>query len=297
MSTHQGSSGSPYLWRQLTSNLAGLRRCRRNGGCRVDCAHDRTADERLPWDTVGYGGWGGHEYHDTAPGTERTPVVFVHGNQRDACDWTAHADFFTNRAYTGDELWAITFGSGSPSHDAMADQLDRFVGNVREYTGADEVAVVGHSLGVTGLRYWMARDDRLDWIETFVGLDGANHGTVLSSYAAKAGLDNGTYKMSHFLRNDYERLGDHPLAVLNRNETPGDVDYYTLRGTNDELFWNCTDSPALEGAENVAIETDHDGVRSSLTSAEYVFEWCSGQKPYNFTNLYGTDRRETDAGT
>jgi len=35
----------------------------------------------------------------------------------------------------------------------MADQLEAFVGNVRDCTGAEEVAVVGHSLGVTGLRY------------------------------------------------------------------------------------------------------------------------------------------------
>jgi triacylglycerol lipase len=289
MSADRGPAGGPSLWRRLASNMAGLQRCRRNDGCRIDCDHDRTADERLPWDTEDYGGWGGHEYHDTEAGADRTPVVFVHGNQRDACDWEVHADFFTNRAYGGDELWAITFGSGSPSHDAMADQLDHFVANVRDHTGADEVAVVGHSLGVTGLRYWLCRDDRLDWVETFVGLAGANHGTVLSSMAARTGINGGTYKMSQFLRDDYERLDDHPLATLNENETPGDVDYYTLRGTNDPLFWNCAESPALDGAENVAIAADHDGVRTSLTSAEYVFEWCSGEKPYNFRNLYGTD--------
>jgi len=294
MSTDQGPAGSPYLLRRLTSNLAGLRRCRQNGGCRVDCDHDRTADDRLPWDTTDYGGWGGHAYHGTEPGADRPPVVFVHGNQRDACDWQAHADFFLNRTYTGDELWGITFGSGSPSHEAIADQLDDFVANVRDHTGADEVAVVGHSLGVTGLRYWLHRDDRHDWVDTFVGLAGANHGTVLSSLAAKAGMTSGTYKMSHFLRDDYERLGDHPLAELNADETPGDVDYYTIRGTKDPLFWNCLDSPALEGATNVAIEADHDGVRSSLTSVEYVFEWCSGQKPYNFTNLLASGGAAAD---
>jgi len=139
----------------------------------------------------------------------------------------------------------------------------------------------------------MHREDRTDWVETFVGLAGANHGTVLSSLAARAGPSGGTYKMSHFLRDDYERLDDHPLAALNADETPGDVNYYTLRGTEDPLFWNREKGPALEGAENVALVADHDGVRSSLTSAEYVFEWCRGEKPYDLTNLYGT---ETSAG-
>ncbi|MFD1585919.1 esterase/lipase family protein [Halorientalis brevis] len=294
MSTDRGPAGSPGLLGKLTSNLMELRRCRRRDGCRRDCAHDRTSDARLPWATEGYGGWGGHEHHGTDPGTEQTPVVFVHGNQRDACDWDVHAEFFRNRSYGGDDLWAITFGSGSPSHDEMADQLDAFVARVREYTGASSVAVVSHSLGVTGTRYWLHREDRYDWVDTFVGLAGANHGTVLNSMAVRAGLTTGTYKMSRFLRKDYHRLSEHPLADLNAEETPGDVDYYTLRGTDDPLFWNCLDSPALEGAENVAITADHDGVRASLPAIEHVFEWCSGQKPYNFRALLGSESDDGD---
>jgi triacylglycerol lipase len=285
MSTQRGPSGPSNVLGKLTSNLMGLRRCRRNGGCRVDCEHDRRGDRRLPWETDAYGGWGGHEYHGTEPGTDRTPVVFVHGNQRDACDWEAHSEFFRERGYGGDALWAITFGSGSPSHDEMAAQLDAFVANVRDHTGASSVAVVGHSLGVTGTRYWLHREDRYDWVETVVGLAGANHGTVLSSMAAKTGLTSGTYKMSHFLREDYDELSDHPLAELNTDETPGDIDYYTIRGTEDPLFWNCLESPALEGATNIAVTADHDGVRSSLLSQERIFEWCSGQKPYNLRTL------------
>ncbi|MFB6084963.1 MAG: esterase/lipase family protein [Halorientalis sp.] len=281
MSVDDGAGRSRPVFQQLTSNLAVLRRCRRNGGCRVDCRHERTADDRLPWSTAGYGGWGGHGYHDTEAGTEETPVVFVHGNQRDACDWNSHAEFFLNRAYAGEDLWAITFGSGSPSHASMADQLDEFVGNVREHTGSDRVNVVAHSLGVTGARYWLHREDRYDWVDTCVFMAGANHGTVLNSYAATAGLTGGTYKMSDFLRRDYDSVDGHPLAALNENETPGDVDYYTLRGTEDPLFWNCEDSPALAGAENVRLRTDHDGVRASLTSTELTYEWLTGEKPYN----------------
>ncbi|WP_424017643.1 esterase/lipase family protein [Halorientalis pallida] len=281
MSVDRGSGRSRPVFQQLTSNLAGLRRCRRNGGCRVDCRHERTAAHRLPWSASGYGGWGGHEHHDTDAGSSETPVVFVHGNQRDACDWDAHAEFCLNRAFSGDDLWAITFESGSPSHARMADQLDDFVAEVRAYTGSDEVSVVAHSLGVTGARYWLLREDRYDWIDTCVFMAGANHGSVLNSYAASAGLTGGTYKMSDFLRRDYDTVDGHPLAALNENETPGDVDYYTIRGTDDPLFWNCEDSPALEGAENVLLRTDHDGVRASLTSMELTYEWLTGEKPYN----------------
>ena len=262
-----------------------IRRCRRNGGCRVDCRHDRTDDSRLPWDTDEYGGWGGHDYHGTEPGTDRPPVVFVHGNQRDACDWDAHAEFFLNRSYDGDELWAVTFDDPSPTHETMADQLEEFVGQVRDHTGADQVDVVGHSLGVTGLRYWLAREGRFDWVDSFVGIAGANHGSELCSLAARVGLAEGTYKMAHFLRDDAP--DDHPLAALNLNETPGDVDYYTIRGTEDPLFMQRPESPALEGAHNVALETDHDGARESLTSLELVYEWVAGQDPYSVRTFAG----------
>lgn len=278
----------PYS-RQLLRNVRELHRARRRGGCADGCEFDRADDSRLPWATGGaYGGWGGDAYHGTDgrldsphPGEENTPVVFVHGNQRDACDWSDHARFFLRRGYAGDDLWAITFREGTPTHGSMAAQLDDFVGRVRDHTGAETVAVVGHSLGVTGIRYWLATHDRYDWVETVVGLAGANHGTVLNTWCADAGMNRGAYRVSEFLRSDYAARRDHPLAGLNEEETPGDVDYYTLRGTEDPLFWRCPDSPELEGATNVAIEADHDGVRRSQTAREYVFRWVADEHPYN----------------
>lgn len=234
--------------RELMENLRRLRAARRRGGCSAGCRYGRTDDSRLPWDAGGrYGGWGGHAYHGTDPGIERTPVVFVHGNQRDACDWERHAEFFLKRSYGEDALWAVTFEDGSPTHPEMAEQL-----------------------------------------EAFVGPAGANHGTVLSAWAASAGLTRGTYRMSPFLRADYESDGDHPLARLNEGETPGDVDYYTVRGTEDPLFWRCADSPALEGAEeNVVLPVDHGGVRTDRRSKELVFEWLSGTHPHDLRYQVG----------
>jgi triacylglycerol esterase/lipase EstA (alpha/beta hydrolase family) len=250
----------------------------------VACDHGRTDDSRLPWNAAGlYGGWGGHEYHGTEPGAERTPVVFVHGNQRDACDWTGHAEFFRQRSYRGDELWAVSFRDGSPSHAEMAATLEDFVCRVCEAADADAVDIVAHSLGVTGARWWLSKYDRYDRVETFVGLAGANHGTVLTKWAHGAGLQDGTYKMSPFLRADYEEVEDHPLARLNEEETPGDVDYYTIRGTEDPLFWGCPESPELAGATNVTLETDHDGVRTAKQARALVFEWTSGDHPHDLS--------------
>ncbi len=262
--------------------LRKLRVAQRRDGCSVGCQTARTDDSRLPWSSEGsYGGWGGHEHHGTDTGSDRRPVVFVHGNQRDACDWRPHVPFFLQRGYTGDDLWAITFETGTPSHESMATQLDDFIRNVRDHTGAEAVDVVGHSLGVTGLRYWLVTRDRCRWVENFVGLAGANHGTVLSTWCAKTGVNGGVYGSSEFLRYDYDSIPDHPLTFLNKDETPGDIDYYTLRGSEDALFWRCRDSPNLKGATNVLLETDHDGTRTDQHALEYVFRWVSGTHPYD----------------
>ncbi|WP_435195938.1 esterase/lipase family protein [Natronomonas sp. EA1] len=285
MSAGNATRGWPFS-PALLSNLRGLRRAQRQGGCAVGCEVDRTADDDLPWPTGdGFGGWGGHAHHGTEPGVENTPVIFVHGNQRDACDFTEHAEYFLERGYRGDELWAITFDEGSPTHPSMAAQLDVFVSNVRQETGADQVSIVAHSLGVTGVRFWLAAADRYDWVDAFVGLAGANHGMIFSSWCADSGMTDGPYKVSPFLRADYDDYDDHPLSLLNENETPGDIRYYTIRGSEDPLFWNCPDSPALEGAVNLELETDHDGVRVDREAKARMFEWLSGTHPYDLTQF------------
>lgn len=243
----------------------------------ADDDHDRTDDSRLPWETNGaYGGWGGHEQFETEAGSSYVPVVFVHGNQRDASDWTDTCERFRQEGYRGDELWAITFSEPTTSHAAMSRQLDDFVAGVREYTGAASVVVVAHSLGVTGVRYWLAEYDRYDWVETFVGLAGANHGAPWARLCCTLGFDAGPFAVSDFLRDDYAHLPDHPLAELNADETPGDVDYYTIRGRYDTLFWGDRSSPRLDGAvENVVLPTDHDGVRDTAMAIDHVLAWTA----------------------
>jgi len=238
---------------------------------------DRTDDSQLPWSTSGeYGGWGGHDFFGTESGTARVPVVFVHGNQRDASDWTETCEQFLDAGYRGDELWAITFADATSRHVEMVAQLDAFVSEVRSQTGAESVMVVAHSLGVTGVRYWLHEYDRYDWVETFVGLAGANHGLSWATLCCAFGMDSGPCRVSDFLREDYDRYPNHPLTVLNDDETPGDVDYYTIRGRYDKLFWADHDSPRLDGAvENVVLPTDHDGVRDTDTAIDHVFSWVN----------------------
>ncbi|WP_276248567.1 hypothetical protein [Haladaptatus sp. YSMS36] len=240
------------------------------------CSGPRTSDTNLPFDTEEqYGGWGGHEFHGTQSGHTQNPVVFVHGNTRDACDFSKHAGVFLERGYLGDELWSITFREGTSTHSEMRDQLEAFVSNVLAYTGASSVDIIAHSLGVTGARFWLAELDRYSSVDTFVGLAGANHGTstcpTCSAYA-------GWGEPCQFISPACADEPGEPLYELNHpDETPGAVEYYTIRGSNDAFYPVDKDSPILDGArENVLLDgADHDQVRASDRSIDLQYEWIT----------------------
>jgi pimeloyl-ACP methyl ester carboxylesterase len=232
----------------------------------------RTKDAYLPWSTDGaYGGICGTHLFSDIPHRRNTPVVFVHGNSADASVWEPMMQSFLEQGDTGEDVWAITFRRSSPTHEEMARQLDAFVSRVREHTGYDTVHVVSHSLGVTGVRYWLERCDRHDWVDTFVGLAGANHGLERGSALASDSINFGPGRVSSFLDPRALDDPDHPLARLNQNETPGDIDYYTVRASEDRFFRADPESPKLEGATDTVLETTHCGLLSADISQETVY--------------------------
>ena len=132
----------------------------------------------------------------------RTPVIFVHGNNDTpfptACNpfygnVQAFAQYLADHGYQTSELWAVgyqgdqcdlladqTLRSGV-AHTAAAnvDDLRRFVHAVLAYTGAREVDIVGHSLGVVIAREWLRQDDQApSVVRKLVAIDGANHGII-----------------------------------------------------------------------------------------------------------------------
>ncbi len=240
------------------------------------CDWSRGDDANLPWDTGGaYGGWGGHEYHGTSAGQVYNPIIFVHGNGRDACDWEGHAEYMIDQGYYGDELWAITFvgtsdDADTPTHEDMRDQLDDFVQHVMDYTGANQVDVVEHSLGVTGAYWWMDSYDRYDWVNTYVGLAGAFNGNCWCSCCCDQGDEA---EPCQFIAAQCYYDG-HPLYDMQQpDETPSGTNWYTVRGYYDGIYNPCGlyYSSYLDGADNNLYYTDHDGVRTN--SKGDVFDW------------------------
>ena len=131
----------------------------------------------------------------------RTPVIFLHGNNdtpfATACNPSygriqALAQYLADNGYATSELWGL--GYQGDRCDVNADQtvrsrightnaanvpdLRRFVRAVLAYTGAKEVDIVAHSLGVTLTREWIRQDRAQRQVRRFVAIDGPNQGII-----------------------------------------------------------------------------------------------------------------------
>jgi pimeloyl-ACP methyl ester carboxylesterase len=131
---------------------------------------------------------------------KHTPVIFLHGNNDTpfptACNpfgyIHAMAQFFADHGYATSELWGLGYqgdqcdlganptnrSAGAHSTVANIPDLRRFVHAVLDYTGARQVDIVGHSLGVTLARAWLRTDHAFHLVRRFVAIDGPNHGII-----------------------------------------------------------------------------------------------------------------------
>ena len=130
----------------------------------------------------------------------RTPVIFLHGNNDTpfptACNpfgrMQAMAQYLADSGYATSELWGLGYQgdqcdlAAHPTHRsgiahtnaANVPDLRRFVQAVLAYTGAKEVDIVAHSLGVTLAREWMRQDEAGRLVRRFVAIDGPNGGII-----------------------------------------------------------------------------------------------------------------------
>jgi pimeloyl-ACP methyl ester carboxylesterase len=131
---------------------------------------------------------------------QRTPVIFLHGNNDTpfptGCNPFGYihdfAQFFADAGYSPSELWGLGYQGdqcdliASPTnrsgiaHSTVANvpDLRSFVNAVLEYTGARQVDIVAHSLGVTLTREWLRQDRAYHLVRRFVAVDGPNHGII-----------------------------------------------------------------------------------------------------------------------
>ncbi len=245
------------------------------------------------------GGFGGA----TGSAPSHAPVIFVHGNTGDACNWKLVRDDFRAAGWNDQALWALSYngiGSGlgdAParpdprcaeeraaaggdgtrhitSNEANIADLQAFIQAVRLYTGSARFSLVAHSLGVTLARRTLQAEPALrDDLVAFVGIAGGNDGTSLCPE-----------KLQQVLPVCAElAAGGSPW--LDRLNGPGGTDetwaparWMTIfdgSGKADIAYiGDLADSPALAGADNRRfVGTSHNDlrVRPDIVASYRVF--------------------------
>jgi pimeloyl-ACP methyl ester carboxylesterase len=193
----------------------------------------------------------------------RTPVIFLHGNNDTPyptlCnpygDVQALAQYFVDHGYAPSEVWGL--GYQGDQCDLLLDQtlrsgeahstlpnvpdLRAFVHAVLAYTGAKQVDIVGHSLGVTLARTWIKLDHAQRLVRRFVAIDGPNHGIIncspnpLNYWQAPA---VGGFTPDSAVCRDYGADDTPLLRFLNRgDDTPGSTRYLVIRNADTSFVY------------------------------------------------------------
>jgi len=200
---------------------------------------------------------------------QRTPVIFIHGNNDTpfptACNpfgsMQAFAQFFADSGYSTAELWGIGYegdqcdltdplrrSSIAHTNAANVPDLRRFVAAVLKFTGAREVDIVAHSLGVTIAREWIRQDDAARTVRRFVAIDGPNHGIINCSpnpanfYQLPS---QGGFTPSSEVCVELGSPNTPFLKLLNKgDDTPGPTKYLVIRNADTSfVYFSLQDGP------------------------------------------------------
>ena len=193
---------------------------------------------------------------------QRTPVIFIHGNNDTpfptACNpfgsMQPFAQFFADSGYSTSELWGIGYegdqcdltdplrrSSIAHTNAANVPDLRRFVAAVLKFTGAREVDIVAHSLGVTIAREWIRQDDAAHTVRRFVAIDGPNHGIINCSpnpanfYQLPS---QGGFTPSSEVCVELGSPNTPFLKLLNKgDDTPGPTQYLVIRNADTSFVY------------------------------------------------------------
>ena len=250
-----------------------------------------------------------------------TPVIFLHGNNDTpyptACnplygDMHDAAEYFLRRGYRPSELWGL--GYQGDQCDLPADQtirsslahtsaasvpdLRQFVHAVLDYTGAEQVDIVAHSLGGTVAREWLRQDDAHSLVRRLVTVASPHHGIINCSPVPENYWQlpaSGGFVPTSAVCVELGAVATPFLSTLNAgDETPGPTRYLTIRNSDADFVYLPFDdggfpavpaldrngapadfapSPALTGATNLSL--DSQGIYDEPLGTAHLGIWNS----------------------
>lgn len=215
-----------------------------------------------------YGHFGGEAPCSTD--SDKTPVVFVHGNANSVKDWDAVQADYQAAGYDRCRLYGVTWLSAQErqtpvdiAHTARRAQIVRdFIRDVRRHTGSEKVDVVAHSMGVTLALAAIDSGGMWTGVRKFVAVAGAMRGLGLcrqSPLKTCGGQQAADSQEFGFLPEDAPpadpqqgpnwRMGDKGFRAMPRG-APQTRFYALSAGAGDEVL--CM-APAAPGCETTAL--------------------------------------------
>ncbi len=223
------------------------------------------------------------------------PIVFVHGNGDTAALWQVAIWRFESNLYPRNRLFAIDLANptartensvpepGKSSAAEVKNQLANFVAQVRQFTGAPKVVLVGNSRGANTIRNFVKNGGGASEVSIVVLGGGVNHGVFNNPALLPDSEFNGA---SAFM----QQLNAGP------NEVVAGVKFYTLRSDRYDKYAQpdgrflglpgfatgvTYDGPALKGAiRNVVLPgVDHREASYSPAAFALTYEFITGHKP------------------
>ena len=110
---------------------------------------------------------------------EHNPIIFVHGGAGSGAQFESQAMRFTSRGYDADEIHVLEYDSSNPAYYFGANppiraQLDALIADALADSDADQVDLLGHSLGTFVSQGYLNSDPaRAALVEHYVNIDGA----------------------------------------------------------------------------------------------------------------------------
>jgi pimeloyl-ACP methyl ester carboxylesterase len=223
------------------------------------------------------------------------PIVFVHGNGDTAALWQVIMWRFESNGYPRSRLFAIDLRNpsartedsvpepGKSSIGNVRQQLADFVAQVRLFTGARKVALVGNSRGANTIRNYVKNGGGASEVSIVVLGGGVNHGVFNNPAILPDSEFNGA---SRFMKQ----------LNAGENEVVAGVKFYTLRsdrydkyaqpdgrflglpGVSTGISYN---APALKGAiKNVVLPgVDHREAAYAPEAFSLTYQFITGRKP------------------
>ncbi|HEV2791399.1 MAG TPA: alpha/beta fold hydrolase [Solirubrobacterales bacterium] len=166
------------------------------------------------------------------------PILFVHGWNGSASNWSTMVSRFEKDGYPKSHLSTYTYNSSTSNKTLAETEVKSRVESLLKTTGATKVDILAHSMGSLNSRYYVkfvagGQEKVDDW----VSFGGPNHGTKAANICFSVTCTE-------------MRIGSKFLTELNAgDETPGTVNYGTWWSPCDE-FINPPESTILSGATN-----------------------------------------------